>query len=239
VLGLIYVFLIAKPISIRRLFLLFVIGLTLTPSVLAILHVKDSPSHALAIATSVVLLVWSLPLVRIVHDTIRLGRLSLDALSAVSDAVRWTYGLALLAVPMLTIGCLFNPAHRLMLAAIPPFMAIAALAVLVLHARLDLWRQPRLPLDVSRYQHRASGAECRRIRLQIDAAFAGELTRTSGLMETDPLSRRPGIDAQERCSVRGARDAKMVGSSWLDLSLFRVKEATRRDHFPPKSRKRE
>jgi hypothetical protein len=144
-LALIYIFLIAKPISIRRLFLLFVLGLVLTPSVLAILHVKHAPSHALAIATSVVLLVWSLPLVRIVHDTIRLGRLSLDALSPVSDAVRWTYGLALLAVPMLTIGCLFNPAHRLMLAVIPPLMPIAALAVFVLRARLDLWRKPRDP----------------------------------------------------------------------------------------------
>ena len=156
-LGLIYIFLIAKPISVRRLFLLFVLGLMLAPSVLALLHEKDSPSHALAIAASVVLLVWSLPLLRIVHDTIRLRRLSLDALVPVSDVVRWTYGFALLALPMLTIGCLLNQAHRFVLAAIPPLMAIAGLAVLVLHARLDPRRQPRLPLEVSRYQHRAVG----------------------------------------------------------------------------------
>jgi hypothetical protein len=155
VLGLTYFFLIAKPISIRRLFLLFVLGLMLTPSVLAIFHVKDSPSHALLIATSVVLVAWSLPLVRIVHDTVRLRRLSVDALVPVSDFVRLTYGFALLALPMLTIGCLFDSAHRLMLTVIPPLMAIAALAVPVLHARLDLRRQPKLPLEVSRYQHRA------------------------------------------------------------------------------------
>lgn len=154
-LGLIYVFVIAKPVSIRRLFLLFVLGLMLTPSVLAIFHAKDSPSHALVIATSVVLLVWSLPLVGIVHDTIRLGRLSLDALVPVSDGVRWTYGFALLAVPTLTIGCLLNPAHRLALAAAPQLTAIAGLAVLVLHARLNRWRQPKLSLEVSCYQHRA------------------------------------------------------------------------------------
>lgn len=60
-LAVIYIFLVAKPISVRRLSLLFVLGLILTPSVLAILHVKDSPSHALAIATSVMLLIWCLP----------------------------------------------------------------------------------------------------------------------------------------------------------------------------------
>ena len=153
-LGIIYVFVIAKPISIRRLFLLFALGLMLTPSVLAIFHVKDSPSHSLVIATSVVLLVWSLPLVRIVHDTIRLGRLSLDALVPVSDVVLWTYGFALLVVPTLTIGCLLNPAHRLVLAVIPQLIAIAGLAVLVLHARLDRSRQPTLTFEFRRDQHR-------------------------------------------------------------------------------------
>ena len=159
-LGLIYVFVTAKPISIRRLFMLFVLGLTSTSSVLGIFHMKDSPSRALVIATSVVLLVWSLPLVRIVHDTIRLGRLSLDALVPVSDVVRWTYGFALLVAPTLTIGCLLNPAHRLVLAAIPQLMAIAGLAVLVLHGRLDRWCQPRLTFEVRRDQPTPAAESC-------------------------------------------------------------------------------
>lgn len=137
-LALIYIFRIAKPISTRRLFLLFVLGLTLTPSVLATLNVKDSLSHTLAIATAVVLLLWSLPLVRIVYETIRRRRLSLDALAPVSDVIRWTYGFVLLAVPMLTIECLLNPAHRFVLAAIPPLLATAALAGLVLLVGFDL-----------------------------------------------------------------------------------------------------
>jgi hypothetical protein len=165
VLGLIYVFVIAKPISIRRLFMLFVLGLMSTSSVLGIFHVKDSPSRALVIATSVVLLVWSLPLLRIVHDTIRLRRLSLDALVPVSDLVRWTYGFALLVVPTLTIGSLLNPTHHLTLAAMAPLGAIAGLTVLVLHARLDPWRRPRLASVFSQGQH--LGRRSRESTLQI------------------------------------------------------------------------
>jgi hypothetical protein len=141
VLGLAYIFLIAKPISIRRLCLLFVLALISATSMLTILHTKHALSHALTIATSVVLIVWGLPLARIMHDTLRLRALPLDALVPVSGAVRWTYGFALVVVPTLTIGCLLNPAHRFALAALPQLMAVAALMGFVFQALFAAWRR--------------------------------------------------------------------------------------------------
>jgi hypothetical protein len=137
VFSLVYIFLIAKPISIRRLFLLFVLGLMSATSILGIFHVQHSTTYALDIAASVVALAWTLPLVRILHDTIRLRMLSLDALVPVSGVVQWTYGFALLTVPLIAIGYLLDLLlHYRALTMVPRLVVTAGLVALVLQLRL-------------------------------------------------------------------------------------------------------
>jgi hypothetical protein len=151
----VYIFLIAKPISIRRLFLLFVLGLMSATSLLGIFHVQHSTSYALDIAASVAVLAWTLPLVRILQDTIRLRMLSLDALVPVSGVVQWTYGFALLSVPLLAIGYLLDLLlHYRALTMVPRLMVIAGLVALVLQLRLN----PSGVQDMRRSPPRAQSA---------------------------------------------------------------------------------
>jgi len=149
VLAFVYIFLIAKPISIRRLSLLFVLVLMSATSILGIFRVQHSTSYGLAIAASVAALVWTLPLVRVLQDTIRLGMLSLDALVPVSGVVRWTYGFALLTVPLLAIGYLLDLLHYRAPTVVPCLIVIAGLLALILQLPLhasgvqDARRSPR------------------------------------------------------------------------------------------------
>jgi hypothetical protein len=148
VLGLIYIFITAKPISVRRLCLLFVLALISASGILSIFHLKGALSHPLVIATSLVLLAWGFPLVQMVRDTIRLRTLSIDALAPVSDVVRWTYGFALVAVPTCAAACLLNLGHRLVLGALPQLMTMAGLAGLALQVRFDLWQRGVHPVKL-------------------------------------------------------------------------------------------
>ena len=130
--GLVYIFLVAKPISIRRLCLLFVLALMLVMTLLSVLHAGDALKYGLAFATSVVLLVWALPLVRAAYNTIRSRGLALEALHPVSDVVRWTYGVALAVVPIMAMGWLLEVTHVLVLGMLPRLMTLAALGGLAL-----------------------------------------------------------------------------------------------------------
>jgi hypothetical protein len=132
VFGLVYIFLVAKPISIRRLCLLFVLALTLAMTLLSVLHAGHALKYGLAFATSVVLLAWAFPLSRAVYDSIRYRRLAIDALHPASDVVRWTYGVALVVVPIMAIGWLLEVTHVLVLGMLPRLMTLAALGGLAL-----------------------------------------------------------------------------------------------------------
>jgi hypothetical protein len=127
VLGLIYIFLVAKPFSIRRLCVLFILALVLAMTLLCVFHAKHTLDDAVLIATSLVLLAWAFPLSRAAYDTIRFRRLTLEALHPVSEAVQWTYGAALAAVPITAMGWFVGPMHRLVLGLLPRLMTIAAL----------------------------------------------------------------------------------------------------------------
>lgn len=161
--SLVYIFLIAKPISIRRLFLLFVLGLMSATGILEIVHVQHSTTYALAIAASVVALAWALPLVRIVQDTIRLRMLSLDALVPVSAVVQWTYGFALVTVPLIAIGYLLDLLlHYRALTRVPDLVVIAGLVALLLQLRLhsngvqDMRRSPPRAQSATKGQPRGA-----------------------------------------------------------------------------------
>jgi hypothetical protein len=143
VLGLIYIFATAKPISMRRLSLLFVLLLISATLVLRVLQVR-TPGGAMLTATLVTLLVWSAPLLKIMYTTASRRSLSLDALQQVSGFVCWTYGFAIAAVPIVTVSAILSPTRSLHLAALPRTLAIAAISALFLMLTAQVWqkRQP-------------------------------------------------------------------------------------------------
>jgi hypothetical protein len=97
-------------------------------------HGGHSRKEGLIIAIGVVLLAWALPLACAVRDSIRYRRLALRALRPVSDVVRWTYAVALVAIPVTAIGWLLVQTHLLapgMLARLIVMAALGGLALLV------------------------------------------------------------------------------------------------------------
>ncbi len=140
-LALIYIFATAKPISMRRLSLLFVFVLISATLVLRVLEVR-TPGGALLTATLVTLFVWSTPLFHIMHATASRRTPSLDALRQVSGFVCWSYGFAIAAIPIITVSAILNPTQGLHLT-LPRLLVIAAIAALaptILIPRLLLQR---------------------------------------------------------------------------------------------------
>jgi hypothetical protein len=145
VLGLIYIFATGKPISMRRLSLLFVLVLISATLVLRVLHLR-TPGGATLIATSLTLFAWSTPLLYVMHNTARRRALSLDALRQVSGFVCWTYGFAIAAMPIVTVSAILSPTRGLHLA-LPRLLVIAAIVALASTMFI-----PRLQLPRSRGQ---------------------------------------------------------------------------------------
>lgn len=139
-LGLIYIFATAKPISMRRLSLLFALVLISATLVLRVLQVR-TPGGALLAATSLTLLAWSAPLLHIIHVALSRRALSLDALRQVSGFVCWTYGFAIAAVPIVTVSAILDPTRSLHLAALPRSLAIAGISALFLMLTAQVWRK--------------------------------------------------------------------------------------------------
>jgi hypothetical protein len=140
VIAFIYIFATAKPISMRRLSMLFVLVLISATLVLRVLHVS-TPRGALLTATLVTLLVWSAPLLKIMHTTASRRALSLNALRQVSGFVCWTYGFAIAAVPIVTVSAILNPTRSLHLAELPRSLAIAGISALFLMLTAQVWRK--------------------------------------------------------------------------------------------------
>ena len=145
-LAVVYLTLTAKPLSLRRLLILFIVALTAANIVLAAFQVKHGPHAALVTATAITLLVWSMPLARFAYYAMRFRVFVLDVLLPVSGFVRWTYGLALVAMPTLGIVVLLAPSHRIDLAVLPRVMAAAGLAGLMLQSGFDCWNIRRRPI---------------------------------------------------------------------------------------------
>lgn len=91
-LGFIYMVLTAKPISIRRLCLLYVVAWASARCLLSILRIEPAASLAVELATTIVLLVWVSPLVRILYDAIFGKHIPLEVFGTVSGRVKFTYG---------------------------------------------------------------------------------------------------------------------------------------------------
>ena len=113
--GLIYIFATAKPISLRRLLALFAAVLVWTKFVLVLAHTTHVPHLALRTAISITALVWSAPVARAVYDTTRLHKLQLRALQPVSDTIRWSYGFALTFLLTVGVGIVTHHHAKLLL----------------------------------------------------------------------------------------------------------------------------
>ena len=111
-LGFIYVMLTAKPISIRRLGLLFMLSWVLARTALEVLHPGQAAHFALVFSISLTLFVWILPLARVAYATVRSARISLNALEPVSLGVQITYGLALGILPIVAVEIPAQAAHQ-------------------------------------------------------------------------------------------------------------------------------
>lgn len=149
-LGLIYIFVVAKPISIRRLSLLFAVTLVAARCFYAVMHVKNSQSAALATAAALTIFAWLAPLLRAVGSSVKAQRLNLDALDSASGVVRITYASALAALLFVAFGRIVNAMHPLTFGILLPTLVAGALIGLALlttsrsvNMRLSGFRDPQ------------------------------------------------------------------------------------------------
>jgi hypothetical protein len=111
--GFIYVVLTAKPISIRRLCLLYVVSLASAWYLLGILRVESAASLSATTATAVAFLVWISPLVRIPLCVLFGKRFALGVFESVSIPVQFTYGFALTMLFLVAAEMLLAMPHAL------------------------------------------------------------------------------------------------------------------------------
>ncbi len=130
-LGLIYIFIVAKPISIRRLSLLFGVTLVTADCLFGITHIQNSQSVAFATATTLTVIAWLAPLGMVVASSVKARRLVLDALDSTSALVQVTYG-SVLATLLLVCAPVVNAMHRLTLGILLQTWVIGGLIGLVL-----------------------------------------------------------------------------------------------------------
>lgn len=79
-LGLIYIFVTAKPISIRRLCLLLILLIAVARCMTIVLRREDVATAALGAAAAATVLVWFAPLARVAIDSLSAGRIVVKAL---------------------------------------------------------------------------------------------------------------------------------------------------------------
>jgi hypothetical protein len=118
--GFMYVVLTAKPISLRRLCMLFAFLLASARSLFGGLHLEHAASLALAIATTITLVVWVSPLARVVFGAVFGRRIALEPLETVSACVQFTYGFVLVMLPVIALETGLTMPHAPMRAALIP-----------------------------------------------------------------------------------------------------------------------
>jgi hypothetical protein len=132
VLGLIFIFVVAKPISFRRLSLLFVVTLVTTRCLYGVMHVESAQTVALATATALTIFAWMSPLVRAVWNSVKARRLAFGALDSASGIVQCTYGSVLAALLLTAYRYTVNPMQPLTLGMLLPTWIAGAVIGLVL-----------------------------------------------------------------------------------------------------------
>jgi hypothetical protein len=123
--GFMYVALTAKPISIRRLCLLYVVIWASVRVFLSILRIEPVANLAVELATAIALLAWVSPLVRVLFGAVLGRRIALEAFETVSAGVQFTYGFSLVMLPVITLETWLTVPHAPMQAALIPAIAWA------------------------------------------------------------------------------------------------------------------
>lgn len=139
-LALIYIFATAKPFSIRRLAAFFGVALILATPALQVFRVGNAQSNALIIAASLTLLVWSIPLFRLLRDSICRRSLTLDAFRHVSEFVQWTYAFGLVALLTIVAAVILDGAGPVTAGELMRLLAGACLIALVVQIGLSFLR---------------------------------------------------------------------------------------------------
>lgn len=125
-LAMIYLSLTAKPISLRRLFCLFIVSLIAADAASVELGAKEPLHAAAAVAATITLAAWSAPLARMMYHSIYCRSRWQSALLEVSGFIQWTYcGVAVLLLSI-SIAVAFNHAHQLTLGSLLQSLTLAA-----------------------------------------------------------------------------------------------------------------
>jgi hypothetical protein len=108
----VYVMLIAKPVSIRRLCVLFALSTAVAAPILSLAHARHVSAAAMQIASMVTLAAWALPLLRIARTVGRRGALG-GTLRGVSLPILFSYGVSVLLVPTMVVTGLWGRPYGL------------------------------------------------------------------------------------------------------------------------------
>jgi hypothetical protein len=141
-LGFIYVVLTAKPISIRRICLLYVVAWALARFLLNILRIEPAANLAVELATTIALLVWVSPLVRLLIRILQGRRVTLEAFETVSACVQFTYGFALLGLPVTAIKIWLSVPIALTQASLIPAIVMVCVGGLGLVIAIQAFKPP-------------------------------------------------------------------------------------------------
>jgi len=131
-LALIYVAMTAKPLSLRRLLMLFVVTLVLANAVFGLLHEKHASNAALVAAAAMAFVMWSMPLMVLARHGILYRGLPIGTLDRASGFVRWTYVFALTLVVVLALRELIDASRQITLAELTQLTSIGGLASVAL-----------------------------------------------------------------------------------------------------------
>lgn len=147
-LAVIYVALSARPVSLRRLIMLFGLALALANVALLLFHVRHTSNAALIVAATITFVAWSAPLGSLVCFVIRFRTIQQDALDRVSGFIRWTYGFAFALLPMVLVCAAASSTHDIPFTELAHLTVAAGLIGFVLERGFAVWNQRRRPARI-------------------------------------------------------------------------------------------
>lgn len=123
----------------RRLVALFAVALILATPALEILRVQNAENNALLISASLTLLVWSIPLFRLLRDSIYRRSLTLNALRPVSEFVQLTYAIGFAGLLTIAASVMLSGENTLTLGHLVGFGPTTLVMALIMRIALAFW----------------------------------------------------------------------------------------------------
>jgi hypothetical protein len=128
----IYLMLTAKPVSLRRLIVLFVCALVYADLACWLLGVKQASHRAIDFAAAATALAWISPMVQLAYGLTPFRTFHSPTLARVSGFIMWTYGFAIAYAFTLIIIVASRPMHILTIATLSRLVPVAAVAGAIL-----------------------------------------------------------------------------------------------------------